>query len=76
MTYDATVHGNSGAVIWSTAMKRRERPQCRKALEKIMADEKCSLEALVQVLPYMLSDGMLAEARKMLKEEKGDNHAH
>jgi len=52
---------------------RKERPRCRRELERIVTARGCSLQELLEH-PHRLSDGMRIQARKMLEEErlKGD----
>jgi len=50
-------------------MNRKERPQCRKQIERILKERQCTLEDLLEH-PHRLSDGMRIQARKMLEEKK------
>ena len=52
-------------------MYRRERPRCRKALERLLKEEQCSLEELLEKRRiHRLSDGLRIQARKMSEEKK------
>jgi len=48
---------------------RKERPKCREAIEKILAEKGCTLEELLRE-PHRLSDGLKVQARKMLEEQR------
>ena len=50
-------------------MYRKERPRCRKVLERLLKEEQCTLEDLLEH-PHRLSDGMRIQAQKMLEEKK------
>ena len=52
-------------------MYRRERPRCRKHIERILKERQCTLEDLLED-PLSLSDGMRIQARKMLQEKKNE----
>lgn len=52
-------------------MYRRERPRCRKQIERILKERQCTLEVLLED-PLSLSDGMKIQARKMLEEKKNE----
>lgn len=54
-------------------MYRKERPRCRKVLERLLKEEQCPLEKLLELLEKRrihLSDGLRIQARKMLEEKK------
>ena len=51
-------------------MYRKERPRCRKVIERLLKEEKCTLEDLLKERPVIrLSDGLKIQARKMLEEK-------
>ena len=50
-------------------MYRRERPQCRKQIERILKERQCTLEDLHEH-PHRFSDRMRIQAQKMLEENK------
>lgn len=51
-------------------MYLRERPRCRKTLERLLKEEQCTLEDLLEKQRIHLSDGLRIQARKMLEEKK------
>lgn len=51
-------------------MYRKERPRCRKVLERLLKEEQCTLEELLEERSIPLSDGLRIQARKMLEEKK------
>ena len=50
-------------------VRRRERPRCRKVLERLLAERGCTLQDLLEK-PHRLSDGLRIQARKMVAEEQ------
>lgn len=48
---------------------RKERPRCRKVIEKLLREKNCSLEELLQN-PHRLSDDLRIQAHKMIEEQK------
>ena len=51
-------------------MYLKERPRCRKVLERLLKEEQCTLEELLEKRRIHLSDGLRIQARKMLEEKK------
>lgn len=51
-------------------MYRKERPRCRKVLERLLKEEQCTLEELLEKRRIHLSDGLRIQARKMLEEKR------
>ena len=49
---------------------RRERPKCRKVIERLLRERNCGLEELLQQPRHRLSAGLRIQARKMLDEQK------
>lgn len=52
-------------------IERRERPQCRKVIDRLIAERGCTLEALIEGdEKYKLGKAVRVQVRKMI-EEKG-----
>lgn len=48
---------------------RRERPRCRKEVERVLAERQCTLEDLLKPNDHFrVSDAMRTQARKMIAE--------
>lgn len=52
-------------------MYRRERPRCRKQIERILEEKQWALEDLLE-RPHRLSDGMRIQAQKMIEEKMNE----
>ena len=49
----------------------RERPRCRRAIERILKERACSLkDLLVRDDHFGIGDGMKSQVRKMIQEEE------
>jgi hypothetical protein len=55
------------------ARQLRERPRCRKVLEKMMQDKRCSLRDLAKIPRHKLSEGLRMQLSKMIQEEESEN---